>query len=245
MLDRGAFAGVDAAMMVHPAALDIPRMPCLAVSDLRVTYTGKEAHSSAAPELGVNAASAFVVAQTAIGLLREHTSPEARIHGIVTHGGDAPNVVPAHTSGRWLVREKTLADLAPLEEKVRRCFEAGALATGAEVEIELSCPQYSEFRDDPRMMALYRANAEALGRSFPDLGPLVDRMAGSTDMANVSLAIPSIHPIIGIDCFPAVNHQPEFTAHCIRPAADQAVLDGATGMAWTVIDLARELAATA
>ena len=245
MLDRGAFAGVDAAMMVHPAPVDLANMPCLAVSDLLVTYTGKESHSSAAPELGINASSAFVVAQTAIGLLREHTAPEARIHGIVTHGGDAPNVVPARTSGRWLVRERTLAQLADLEAKVRRCFEAGALATGASVEIELSCPQYSEFRDDPTMMRLYRANAESLGRTFLDLGELANRMAGSTDMANVSLAIPAIHPTIGIECFPAANHQPEFAAYCVKPAADKAVLDGGTAMAWTVIDLARELSAVA
>lgn len=85
---------------------------------------------------------------------------------------------------------------------------------------------------------IYRRNAEALGRSFADLGPLRDRIAASTDMGNVSLQIPSIHPAIGIESGTAVNHQPEFTVHCVKPAADKALLDGALSMAWTAIDVA-------
>jgi amidohydrolase len=101
MLERGAFEGVHAAMMVHPAPNELDHMPCLAVSHVDVRFTGKEAHASAFPELGRNAADALTIAQTAIGLLRQHISSDARIHGIVTHGGDAPNIVPAHTSGTW------------------------------------------------------------------------------------------------------------------------------------------------
>jgi amidohydrolase len=238
MLERGAFDGVHAAMMVHPAPAEMTRMPCLAVAHVDVHYTGKEAHASAFPELGVNAADALTVAQTAIGLLRQHIGPDARVHGIVTHGGEAPNVVPAHTVGKWYIRERTLAKLAELEPRVHRCFEAGALATGCEVEIVPQSPPYSEFRDDTELEALYRANAEALGRRFPDLGPLAEKLAGSTDMANVSLALPAIHPTLGLDSFPVSNHQPEFTAFCATPVADQAVVDGAVGMAWTVIDAA-------
>ena len=89
--------------------------------------------------------------------------------------------------------------------------------------------------------ALYRANAEALGRRFVDLpAELLERTAGSTDMANISLAMPTIHPMLGLDCLPAVNHQPEFTAACVTPTADAAVLGGATAMAWTCIDLATD-----
>ena len=238
MLERGAFDGVHAAMMVHPAPAEMTRMPCLAVAHVDVHYTGKEAHASAFPELGVNAADALTVAQTAIGLLRQHIGPDARVHGIVTHGGEAPNVVPAHTVGKWYIRERTLAKLAALEPRVHRCFEAGALATGCEVEIVPQSPPYSEFRDDTELEALYRANAEALGRRFPDLGPLAEKLAGSTDMANVSLALPAIHPTLGLDSFPVSNHQPEFAAFCATPVADRAVVDGAVGMAWTVIDAA-------
>ena len=240
MLERGAFDGVHAAMMVHPAPVESDHMPCLAVAHVDVHYTGKEAHASAFPELGVNAADALTVAQTAIGLLRQHTSPEARIHGIVTHGGDAPNVVPAHTSGKWYIRERTLAKLAELEPRVHRCFEAGAVATGCRVEIVPQSPNYSEFVHDVGMAAVYRRNAEDLGRSFTDLGGLLEKMAGSTDMANVSLALPTIHPMLGLDTFPVSNHQPEFAAFCATPTADKAALDGATAMAWTVIDLAAD-----
>jgi hypothetical protein len=120
---------------------------------------------------------------------------------------------------------------------VYRCFEAGALATGCTVEVSPQSPPYSEMRADPELTALYRANAEALGRSFPDLPQAtIDKTAGSTDMANVTLALPAIHPMLGLDCLPAVNHQPEFAAHCITPTADRAVVDGATAMAWTAID---------
>ena len=245
MLERGAFAGVDAAMMVHPAPVEAVRMPCLAVTHVDVHYTGKAAHASAFPERGVNAADALTVAQTAVALLRQHVPPTARIHGIVTKGGEVPNVVPAHTSGKWFIRERTLADLAELEPRVYRCFEAGALATGATVSIELQCPRYSEFRDDEELAGLYRRNAEALGRRFPDHGALLERMAASTDMANVSLALPAIHPLLGLDSLPVVNHQPEFAAFCATPEADRAALDGAVALAWTAIDAATDPAVRA
>ena len=238
MLRGGAFAGVNAAMMVHPAPVEAVHMPCLAVAHLEVRYTGKAAHASAFPDQGVNAADALTVAQTAIGLLRQHVSPTARIHGIVTKGGEAPNVVPADTSGLWYVRERTLAELAELEPRVRSCFEAGATATGCTVTVERQGPAYSEFDPDVEMAAVYRSNAEALGRRFPDLGGALERFAGSTDMANVSLAMPAIHPLLGLDSFPVVNHQPEFAAVCATPVADAAVRDGAVAMAWTIIDLA-------
>jgi len=233
LLRQGAFAGAHAAMMVHPSPYEMAEMPVIAVTQLRVAYTGKEAHASAYPQLGVNAADALVVAQTAIGLLRQHLRPDDRVHGIVTHGGDAPNVVPAHTTGTWMVRAADLEQLEEVRAKVVRCFEAGALATGASLEIAEDHEPYAEMHHDHELAAVYRRNAEALGRDF-DERP--DRGAGSTDMGNVSLALPSIHPTIGIDALPAVNHQPEFTAKCATPAADQAVVDGAVAMAWTAID---------
>src|SRR3954453_6081991 len=241
MHERGAFDGVHASMMVHPAPTEMEAMPCLAVSHLNVEYTGKEAHASAWPEQGINGADALTVAQVAIGLLRQHIRPSDRIHGIVTHGGDAPNVVPGHTSGTFLVRSRTLRELEQLEPRVRRCFEAGALATGCTHTVTPVSPPYSEFDHDAAMVQIYRRNAEQLGRVFPDIPQaLKERAAGSTDMANLSLAMPAIHPMLGLDCLPAVNHQPEFTAACITPRADQAVVDGALAMAWTTIDLATE-----
>jgi amidohydrolase len=235
LLQRGAFDGAHAAMMVHPSPYEAAEMPIIAVTQFQATYTGKEAHASAYPFLGVNAADALVVAQTAIGLLRQQLRPGDRVHGIVTKGGDAPNVIPARTTATWMVRAETLDQLEGVRAKVARCFEAGALATGATLELAEDHEPYSEMRHDHELSGLYRRNAEALGRSFPER---IDRGAGSTDMGNISLAMPSIHPTIGIDAGTAVNHQPEFTAKCIAPAADQAVVDGAVAMAWTTIDAA-------
>jgi amidohydrolase len=239
LLQRGAFDGAHAAMMVHPSPYEQPEMPIIAVNHLKVAYTGKEAHASAYPFLGVNAADALVVAQTAIGLLRQQLRPSDRVHGIVTKGGDAANIIPAHTTADWMVRAADLEQLEEVQAKVARCFEAGALATGATLELSEDHTPYSEMRHDHDLSALYQRNAEALGRTFIGTS---DRGAGSTDMGNVSLALPSIHPTIGIDSLPAVNHQPEFTTRCATPAADQAVVDGAVAMAWTAIDAAADQA---
>jgi len=240
LLERGAFTGVHAAMMVHPAPFDVVEMPIIAASMFEVRYTGKEAHASAFPELGVNAADALTVAQTAIGLLRQHIRPTDRIHGIVTKGGDAPNIVPAHTAAKYIVRAKTLGDLDEIRATVLRCFEAGALATGAKLEVLGGQKPYAEMHHDPDIAAAYQRNAEALGRASRTQASSFQRAAGSTDMGNVSLALPSIHPAISINSLPAVNHQPEFTAHCVTEAADKALIDGSLAMAWTAIDLATD-----
>ena len=235
LLEDGAFAGVHAAMMVHPAPLDTLDPLILAAQTLEIAYTGREAHAAGAPELGINAADAFVVAQVGIGLLRQHLPPLTRVHGIVDKGGEAPNIVPAHTSGRFMVRARTTDELEALRDRVVACFEAGATATGARLEVRPRV-RYAHMEQDPEILERYRLNAEALGRRFypfaeSGLGPV------STDMGDVSLALPSIHPMIGIDSLPAVNHQPEFTDAAASPAGDRAVIDGALAMAWTAIDL--------
>lgn len=235
LLERGAFAGAHAAMMVHPSPDDTLMPVTLANTYFEVHYTGKAAHAAAFPELGINAADALTIAQTAIGLLRQHMRPTERVHGIITKGGDAPNIIPAHTTAKYAVRAQTLEALAGIRAKVMRCFEAGALATGASLEIVGERRSYAQLRHDPAIAAAYRRNAAALGRVYASAEPVP--WGASTDMGNISLAIPSMHPTIGIDCLPAVNHQPEFTAHCITPAADKALIEGALAMAWTAVDL--------
>src|SRR5579875_196633 len=243
MLERGAFDGVHAAMMVHPGPIDVAMPPMIAASAFDVSYTGKEAHASAFPELGINAADALVVAQTAIGLLRQHIRHTDRIHGIVTNGGAAPNVIPAHTSARYIVRSTKAQHLQSLLKRVHSCFEAGALATGCTIEIAGGVKGYADMAHDRELAAAYQRNAEALGRQFR--APADERLsavsaAGSTDMGNVSQVLPAIHPIIGINSLPAVNHQPEFAAHCATAEADRAIFDGALAMAWTAIDAATQ-----
>jgi amidohydrolase len=234
MMDAGVFDGLHAAMMVHPSPYDAATMPCLAVRHFDVHYTGRSAHASAYPEMGINAADALTVAQVAIGLLRQHIKPTDRIHGIVTDGGDAPNIVPERTAGQWYARAASLVELEELYPKVQRCFEAGALATGTSVRFDEPGPAYSEFLHDADLVELWVAEAGTLGRVMSEHG-----VAGSTDMANVSLAMPTIHPMLAIDAGGAANHQPGFTAACINPSADRAVHDGALGMARTAVAAAQ------
>ena len=240
MLERGAFAGVHAAMMVHPWPTERLTGSCLAVAHFDVNYTGREAHASAAPWKGVNAQDALTVAQVAIGLLRQQLQPGDQVHGVVTQSSSAANVIPAAITARFMVRSPTAAGLAALRPRVDACFEAGALATGCSLEYEELAPVYSHMEADPELLRAYRGNAEALGRHFEadDAGAPLPTF--STDMANVSLAVPTIHPLMGIETYGAVNHQREFAAACVTPSADAAVRDGAVALAWTAIDAATD-----
>ncbi len=240
LLERGAFAGAHAAMMVHPWPQDRLTATCLAVDHLRITFTGREAHASAAPEQGVNAGDAFVVAQTAIGLLRQHLAPGDQVHGVVEVGGQAPNIVPRLATGRWMLRSRTLEGLTRLRPRIERCFEAGALASGATLAVEQLSPTYSHMEPDATLLRLWRANAEHLGRRYLDDDAGVAPPTLSTDMANVSLVVPTIHPLVGVDADGAVNHQPEFAAACVGASAQQALADGALGMALTAVDAASD-----
>lgn len=236
MLKRGAFAGLDLAMMAHPSPVDSAAARPYAVAHSHVEYHGKSAHAAAYPDQGVNANDAFIIAQVALGLLRQQLPPGTRVHGIQTRGGEAPNAIPEKTEGRWYVRAESLDALKPLEARVYRCFEAGALATGSKLTITPESEPYSEFRTDERALELYTQHAMALGRSF-DVPPEQATMnRASTDMGNVSQIVPAIHPYIGLGCFPDANHQPEFAAHCIGDAANRAIYDGAVALALTALD---------
>ncbi len=240
MLERGAFSGVHAAMMAHPWPTERLTATCLAVAHFDVRYAGREAHASAAPWQGINAQDALTVAQVGLGLLRQQLPPGDQVHGVVRASSGAANVIPASITARYMVRSRTAAGLAALRPRVEACFEAGALATGCSLEYEELSPVYSHMEPDPALLATYRANAEALGRRFEadDAGTPLPTF--STDMANVSLAVPTIHPLIGIETNGAVNHQREFAAACVTASADAAVRDGAVALAWTAIDAATD-----
>lgn len=237
MLEAGCFDGLAFAMMIHPAPADAVYARPRAVAHFDVSYQGFASHAGAYPHLGRNAADAFTVAQVAIGLLRQQLEPSVRVHGIVTEAGTAPNAIPAAARGSWYVRADTLAELDIVFQRVRACFEAGALAAGCEWELTETSPRYAEFRNDEQLARLFAANAAALGRDM-DLAENGPRGMGgaSTDMGNVSQRVRAIHPTLGIDSLPAVNHQPEFTAATVTPAAERAVRDGAVLLAQTAID---------
>jgi len=240
MLDRGAFEGVHAAMMVHPWPEDRLVSACLAVDHIEVNYTGRSAHASAAPWEGINAGDALTVAQVSLGLLRQQLRRGNQVHGIVSNGGDAPNIIPSHAAGHFMLRALSLDDLDVLRPRVHRCFEAGAVASGCDWSIRDIAPTYSHMEADPMLVSVWRRNAEALGRTFPADDAGAPMPTFSTDMANISLAVPTIHPLVRIETHGAVNHQPEFTASCVGASAARATLDGAISMAWTAIDAATD-----
>jgi amidohydrolase len=235
MLERGVFDGVAMAMMVHPAPQETCAAPSLALSDIEVRYTGKESHAAYAPERGVNAADALTVTQVAIGLARQHLEAGQMVHGIVTLGGAAPNIVPADTRALYYLRAPDVESLQRLESRIRDCFTAGAIASGCQHEVVQVSPVYAELRPDAWLAAAYRAAVMSLGRTPEAPGSERNRPLGSTDMGNITYALPAIHPTIAIDCGEAVNHQPGFTSACVTASADRAVLDGALAMAWTAV----------
>jgi amidohydrolase len=239
MLERGGFDGIHAALMAHPAPIDVAVPVTLAMSHFMITYNGRESHASMYPQLGVNALDALNVAQTAIGFLRQQLAPTTRVHGVVRHGGDAPNVIPNHVTAEYMVRVESLSELKVTEERVRKCFEAGALASGAALELEPLHPPYAEVHLDAELSDIYRRNAVAVGRTFFDIPqPMLQEAAAATDMGNVSLKLPAIHPGIGLDSFPVVPHMADFAAAAATSVADTAVIQGALGLALTAIDAA-------
>ncbi len=237
MLSRGCFDEVDVAIMAHPMAVDFADPPMLGVAHVDVEYRGKAVHASVAPEHGVNALDALVTAYQAVGQLRQHIRRDARIHGIITYGGAAANIVPDRTAATFYVRAQQPAYLHELKERVGRCFEAGALATGCELRVDWHADaEYQPLRSNRPLVEAYRRNGEALGRRFVDLK---DVSTGSTDMGNVSQAVPSIHPTFGVGQM-IFNHTPEFAAAAITDAAHEAMLQTAAALAMTGVDVALE-----
>ncbi|MGQ3383430.1 M20 family metallopeptidase [Glutamicibacter sp. TV12E] len=236
LLKRGAFQGLDLALMAHPAPVDSAEANPYAVAHHHVEYRGRAAHAAAYPEQGVNANDAFIVAQVALGLMRQQLPAGTRVHGIQTNGGQAPNAIPGKTEGRWYVRAQNLVELEKLETRVERCFEAGAIATGCELEMTPESEPYSEFRTDLRALAIYQRHAQALGRRFDAPAEQATMNRASTDMGNVSQMVPAIHPYIGLGCYPVSNHQPEFAAQCVGQTANQAIHDGSIALALTSLD---------
>lgn len=236
MAQEGAFDGLDAAMMVHPAGIDLETMPCICVSEVRVTYHGKSAHASAMPHAGINALDALVTAYQTLAQLRQHIRPSERIHGIFTETGLAPNIVPDRASGLFYVRAKDANDLADLKKRVQACFDAGAISSGCHADVEWAKADYLDMKTSFAISQAYVENAKSLGREFIDLNMLPSSSAGSTDMGNVSHRVPSIHPMIS--CAPAnvVIHNPEFAKWAGSDLGDKAVVDGAKALAMTALD---------
>ena len=235
MLRDGAFDGVDAAMMVHPADHDLPTLSTLAIHGLEVHYEGAASHAASAPQLGRNALDAAVLGYVNVAALRQHIRTDERVHGIFTEAGERPNIVPRRAAASWYVRAGDTDALEQLKARVLTALQAGADAAGCSMTHRWVDPPYRELVDDADLLSAYRANSEALGRPFED-PDVVGRVTGSTDMGNVSHAVPSIHPLVAV-APPGVSiHTPEFADHARSEAGDRAVLHGARAMAATIVD---------
>jgi amidohydrolase len=234
MAGRGAFDNIDIAMMVHPGAHDSATTQALACITLEVEFFGKAAHAATRPETGINALEAMLLSFAAINALRQHVLDKARIHGIITDGGEAPNVVPAHSAGSFLVRAEDNAYLEELKEKVLNCFVGGAIATGARLEYRWGKEVYAPLRNNLTLAELFRQNINSLGRDMPLSGA---SRVGSTDMGNVSQIVPGIHPTIAVAPETVVIHSPEFAEAAASEAGIKGMLDAAKALAMTVVDL--------
>ncbi|MBU6495004.1 MAG: M20 family metallopeptidase [Acidobacteria bacterium] len=240
LIHAGEFDDAHFAMMVHPWPDERLEAQCLAVDHFDVIYEGREAHASAAPWEGINALDAQTIAQVAVGLLRQHLRPGDQVHSIISDGGVAANIVPQRTVARYMARSVDLDRLDALRQRLTRCFEAGALATGSRLEQVEIGSRFSHMVSHPGILAHYRQAAEALGRRFDADDEGRPRPTLSTDMANVSLVVPSIHPLIRLETHGAVNHQPEFTASCLGENAEATLRDGALALAATALTVARD-----
>ena len=235
MIRAGAFEGLDAAIMTHPGTRDAVIAKALACAELVIEYHGVEAHAAAQPERGVNALEAMIIAYNAINSLRQHMRRTARVHGVITDGGQAPNIVPGHSAASFLVRAEDDDYLEELKVRVAACFEAGAKATGATLELRWNINQYAAMNTNAAIAAAHRRNYASLGRDVPD--DENPRPLGSTDMGNVSKVVPGIHPTIAIAPIEVNGHSPAFAEYAASAAGDRAVIDGAKALAMTAIDI--------
>ena len=233
MAERGAFKDIDIAMIVHPSSHDLSCARALACITLEVEFFGKAAHAAARPEEGINALEALILSFNGVNSLRQHIRERARIHGIITKGGDAPNVVPDHTSGTFLVRAVDETYLEELKTKVLNCFQAAALATGAQLKYAWK-EYYAPIRANTTLAGVMAANMRAIGR---DPQPIPDRASGSSDMGNVSVLVPAIHPEVAISAPKVSLHSIEFRAAAVSAKGDRGLIDGAKALALTVVDL--------
>ncbi|MEW6242817.1 MAG: M20 family metallopeptidase [Bacillota bacterium] len=226
--ENGAFRDVDFAMMIHPGDRTTAQSNSLAMDAIEFAYEGKAAHAAASPHEGINALDAVIQLFNGINALRQHVKDEVRIHGIITEGGKAPNIVPDRAVARFYVRAASRTYLDAVVGKVMRCAEGAALATGA----RLSTRNFELSFDN---MVTNSILANQLEQAWRDLG--VERIMparptmGSTDMGNVSHVVPSVHGYIQIVPEGIPAHTPEYCQAAGAPESREAILLGAKSLA--------------
>lgn len=243
MARDGAFDGVDAAVMLHPFAHDIADHPFLGRRQLEVTYHGVAAHASAQPHRGRNALDAVVMGYQGIAMLRQHIPDGDRVHGVVVDGGQAPNVVPERAAARYYLRSQHPETLRDLTARVEAIVVAAAAMTGCGHTLDWDPrPPYLPIRHNRTLAARWAVAQAGRGRTVYPRGVVPESETGSTDLGNVSLRVPSIHPMIAIAEPGTALHTTGFAEAAAGAAGDRAVLDGAAGLATVVADLLHDAA---
>lgn len=229
MLEKGAFKGVDVAMMFHPASYTLTGRPSLASNRLKIKFIGKAAHAAATPDEGINALDAMIQTFVNIGLLRQQLRPDARVHGIITYGGAAPNIIPDRTEALFSVRAADRPYAEEVLKKVISCAEAGARGTGAKLEYEIK-KGYEAIKPNGPLALNFASQLEDLG--WPVDPPPSRSKMGSTDMGDVSQVIPAIHPYLSIGR-DVVGHSVEFREAALSTQGFKAMITAAKAMALT------------
>ncbi|MBI2248284.1 MAG: M20 family metallopeptidase [Armatimonadetes bacterium] len=233
MLEKGAFRGVDVAMMFHPAGYTLTTRPSLTSNRLKMKFLGKAAHAAAAPDEGINALDAMIQTFVSIGLLRQQLRPDARVHGIITYGGAAPNIIPDRSEAIFSIRAVDRPYADEVLKKVIACAEAGAGATGAKLEVETK-RGYEAIKPNTPLADAFARNLEEL--NWPVDQPPARTKMGSTDMGDVSQAMPAIHPYLAIGR-DIPGHSIEFREAALSQQGFKAMLTAAKAMALTALDV--------
>ncbi len=236
MINAGLFKDVNAAIMFHPTAIHTyTGRGGLAVTHVRIEFFGKSAHASAQPEKGINALDAVIQTFNGINALRQHIPNDARIHGIVTHGGVKPNIVPDFAAAEFYVRALDDDYQKELVKKVKNCAEGAALCTGAKMTFEEVGLTYRSRKVNKTLGEAFIENLKIIGepiRPRPPGGGL-----GSSDIGNVSHEVPTIHPYVGIAEEDIASHSKEFAESSISEYGQEKMLVAAKALAMTAIDV--------
>jgi len=235
LIAGGVFKDVDAAMMVHGFDRWVGHSDLLGIVRVGFEFTGKAAHASADPWAGVNALDAVVQTYNNVAMLRQQARPDARVHGIITHGGAAPNIIPEFAAATFYVRARSIDYMWDLYKRVLACAEGAARSTGTELKIvEHRETSYEPMRKNPALLDAFRANLARFG--VTESPEITDRL-GSSDIGNVSQVIPAIQPMVKIAPDGTPIHSRAFEAAAVSPLAREGMLISAKTMAMTVADL--------
>jgi amidohydrolase len=236
MVEQGVFEGVDAAMMVHASSRRQVAKGCLALHKIRFTYLGKASHAAAYPEHGVNALDGVLLLFQGVAALRQHLPDTVRVHGIVTEGGKAPNIVPERAQAYFYVRGETDAEMREAVRKVKRCARGAADAAGCRLRVEEGPYTLSAMRINPVLAGCYRRSLAFL--ALEESGAPTDRNRGSSDIGNVSQVVPAIQPHVPISAGERVElHTRSFEEATVSPAGVEGMMEGIRALALTAYDL--------